>query len=134
MRELGAAGTSTWAGIEALTNGRTRLVAMHRISRAEISDDDLGRWLSETDRLATLAHPNVVRVREVLRRADDVLVVGDFVDGVRWTELVELGRDVVPSRDTLSVRLRGCPSRGLSAVHDVRMALSTNRWGSCMGS
>ncbi|HEY6463469.1 MAG TPA: protein kinase, partial [Polyangiaceae bacterium] len=82
-------------------------------------DQDIADWVRDARRLATLEHPNVGRVRDVVIHGDEVLVVSDFVDGVRWSEL-----SAINPRPSLEIALRVFVDvlSGLSAVHNLRDA------------
>lgn len=120
MRELGTSAIPTWAALEALPGGSRRLVVVERVSRGKgISDPEIAEWVRNSERLATLEHPNVVRVRDVVSRKDDVSVVNDYVDGVRWAE-VATAQTAVPLEMALRVLVDALS--GLSAIHNVRAA------------
>ncbi|HEX3343662.1 MAG TPA: hypothetical protein VHS09_03775, partial [Polyangiaceae bacterium] len=61
----------------------------------------------------------MARVRDVVIRGEEVFVAGEFVDGVRWSELVG-----GPRRVSLEISLRVLVDvlSGLSAVHNLRDA------------
>ena len=120
LRELGARAVPTRAALDAQTEGKSKVVVAERIVRGGVhGDQDIADWVRDARRLATLEHPNVVRVRDVVIRGEDVMVVGDFVDGVRWTELV-----AATPRPTVDIALRVLVDvlTGLSAIHNLRDA------------
>src|SRR6185437_14488470 len=84
----GPSGSSTWAAVEALADGRTRLMAVERVRRVGAQrEGDVADWIRDVRRLTALEHTNLVRVRDVSADGDEVLVTSDFLDGVRWSEL-----------------------------------------------
>ena len=120
LRELGVSATPTWAALETLPDGRTTLVVVEQVTRGgDVDAGDVDDWVRVSQRLATLAHPNVARVRDVVVRDGDVVVVTDFVDGVRWAEL-GAGPQPVPLEIALRVLVDALA--GLSAIHNVRDA------------
>jgi len=120
LRELGSCSVPTWAALEALPEGRTRLVVVEQVSRGGAVDDgEIAEWVRVAQRLATLEHPNVARIRDVVVGKDDVVVVSDFVDGVRWAELAT-GPQPVPIEIALRVFVDALA--GLSAIHNLRDA------------
>src|SRR6202044_1065513 len=82
-------------------------------------DPEIADWVRDARRLATLEHPNVARIRDVVVQGPETLVVGEFVDGVRWSEIVH-----APRRVSLEIALRVLVDvlSGLSAVHNLRDA------------
>jgi serine/threonine protein kinase len=120
LRELGSSSIPIWAALEALPQGRSRLVVLEQVSRGgSVDDGELADWVRDAQRLATLEHPNVARVRDVVIRKEDVAVVSDFVDGVRWGELAA-GQPPVSLEIALRVLVDALA--GLSAIHNVRDA------------
>ena len=93
---------------------------VERVARGDAyGDQEIADWVRDARRLATLEHPNVARVRDVVIRGEEVLVVGEFVDGVRWSELSS-----ITPRPSLEIALRILVDvlSGLSAVHNLRDA------------
>ncbi len=120
LRELGSRVVPAWAALDTNAEGRTTLVVLERVARgATHGDQEIADWVRDARRLATLEHPNVARVRDVVIRGDEVFVVGEFVDGVRWSELV-----AGQARVSLEMSLRVLVDvlSGLSAVHNLRDA------------
>ena len=118
LRELGARPVPTWAALESLPTGRSQLVVVERVARGgAYGDQEIADWVRDARRIATLEHPNVGRVRDVLIRGDEVLVASEYVDGVRWSELVAQS---IPLELTLRVFLDILA--GLSALHNLRDA------------
>jgi len=108
------------AAIDTQADGRTVLVVVERVARGGVyGDQEIGDWVRDARRLATLEHPNVSRIRDVVIRGEEVFVVGEFVDGVRWSELVGGSQKV-----SLEIALRVLVDvlSGLSAVHNLRDA------------
>jgi serine/threonine-protein kinase len=120
LRELGTRVVPAWAALEALPEGRTKVVVLERVTRGgAYGDQEVADWVRDARRLATLEHPNVARVRDVVIRGDEVMVASDFVDGARWSELAGSAQ-----RASLEVALRVLVDvlSGLSAVHNLRDA------------
>jgi Protein tyrosine and serine/threonine kinase len=113
LRELGEQAVPAWAAIDLRGDG-ARLVVVDRAERDAFEDGEIADWIRDARKLAALDHPNVARVRDVVIRGQDVLVVSEFVDGVRWRELA--------STATLETALRVLADAltGLSAIHNVR--------------
>ena len=78
-----------WAALDSPPDAaKAQLVVVERIERGgAYNDQEIGDWVRDARRLATLEHPNVGRVRDIVIRGEEVLVVSDFLDGVRWSEL-----------------------------------------------
>lgn len=120
LRELGNRVVPAWAALESLADGRTQLVVVERVARGDIyGDQDIADWVRDARRLATLEHPNVARVRDVVIRGDEVLVVSEFIDGVRWSELMA---DAQRPSIEIALRVFVDALSGLSAVHNLRDA------------
>jgi serine/threonine-protein kinase len=96
---------------------RGRLVVVQRALRGRFEDAELADWVRDARRVAILSQPNVARVRDAVIRKDDVLVVGDFIDGVRWSELAARGTPLA-----VALRVFVDLLSGLSALHDLRDA------------
>ncbi|MGH7298081.1 MAG: protein kinase domain-containing protein, partial [Polyangiaceae bacterium] len=110
----------TRAALDTQSEGRNKVVVAERVARGGMhGDQEIADWIRDARRLATLEHPNVVRVRDVVIRGEDVMVVGDFVDGVRWSELVW-----ATPRPLVEIALRVLIDvlSGLSAIHNLRDA------------
>jgi hypothetical protein len=116
LRELGAQAVPAWAAIESLADASTRLVVVERAQRKAFDDGEIADWIRDARRLSTLDHPNVARVRDVIIRSGEILVVSEFVDGVRWREFA--------TTTTLETALRVFVDAltGLSALHNMRDA------------
>ncbi len=124
VREIGARAVPTYLAIAAVPGGRGQLVVVERLARSGgLSDEDAAASVRVARAVAMLEHPNVVRVRDVTVRAEEVRVVHEFVDGERLSELwrVDAGPDAIPP---LSVALRALIDvlTGLSALHNIRDA------------
>jgi serine/threonine-protein kinase len=120
LRELGSRVVPACAALDAQPDGRTVLVVLERVARGGMyGDQEIADWVRDARRLATLEHPNVARIRDVVIRGEEVFVVGEFVDGVRWSELV-----AGPQKVSLEIALRVLVDvlSGLSAVHNLRDA------------
>jgi hypothetical protein len=127
LRELGSHALPAWAALEASSGPSisavpragtgTRLVVVQRAMRARFEDAELADWVRDARRVATLQHPNVARIRDAVIRRDDVLVVGDYVDGVRWSELAARGTPLA-----VALRVFVDILSGLGAIHGLRDA------------
>ena len=120
LRELGSRVVPACAALDAQPDGRTVLVVLERVARGGVyGDQEIADWVRDARRLATLEHPNVARIRDVVIRGEDVFVVGEVFDGVRWSELV-----AGPQKVSLEIALRVLVDvlSGLSAVHNLRDA------------
>jgi serine/threonine-protein kinase len=71
---------------------------------------------SDARRIATLASPNLARVREVAIRGDDLVVIGEFVEGEKLQELWR------PDKLPLEIALRIIVDAlaGVGALHNLR--------------
>ena len=98
-----------------------RLVVVERAERKAFDDGEIADWIRDARRLSALDHPNVARVRDVIIRSGEILVVSEFVDGVRWREFA--------ATTTLETALRVFVDAltGLSALHDLRDARDAKR-------
>ncbi len=121
LRELGAQAVPAWAAIESLADASTRLVVVERAERKAFDDGEIADWIRDARRLSALDHPNVARVRDVIIRSGEILVVSEFVDGVRWREFA--------TTTTLETALRVFVDAltGLSALHNMRDARDAKR-------
>lgn len=120
MRPLGARAVPSWAALDTSAGNPPRLVVVERVTRGgEYGDQEIADWVRDARRIASLEHPNVGRVRDVVIAGDDVCVVSDFVDGARWSELV-----TAEPRPPLEVALRVLVDvlTGLGAIHNLRDA------------
>ena len=107
----------TWAALEQRRDGRTQLVIVERATRKSNTEADLAEWARTAEHLAKVVHPNLPRVRDVVRRPDDVIIASDFVDGVTWAELT-----ACPQSFPLEGALRVLAEvlSGLGALHAFR--------------
>jgi serine/threonine protein kinase len=117
LRELGSRAVPTWAALEQRPDGRTQLVIVERATRKANTDADLAAWARTAEHLAKVVHPNLPRVRDVVRRPDDVIVASDFVDGVTWAKLTACPRS--PPLET-ALRVLVEVLSGLGALHAFR--------------
>jgi hypothetical protein len=118
VRPLGARGSQTWAAVEILPDGKARVAVVEKVQRgAGQVDTDIADWIRDARRLTSLEHPNLARVRDVTVRGDEVLVTGDYIDGVRWSEL-----GAAAAKPALETALRVLVDvlTGLSAMHNLR--------------
>jgi hypothetical protein len=104
----------TWAALDSRATDGARLVVVERAQRDAFEDGEIADWIRDARRLSALEHPNVARVRDVVIRRGDVLVVSEFVDGVRWGEFATSA----PLETALRVLVDALT--GLSAIHTLR--------------
>jgi serine/threonine-protein kinase len=110
----------SWAALDTSAGSPPRIVVVERVTRGgEYGDQEIADWIRDARRVATLEHPNVGRVRDVVISGEEVSVVSEFVDGVRWLDLV-----TAEPRPPLEVALRVLVDvlTGLSAIHNLRDA------------
>src|ERR1019366_6560547 len=119
LRPLGAPSVPAWAALDASVEGSERLVVADRARRRVFDDADIADWIRDARRLEALDHPNVARVRDVIIRSDEVLVVSEYVDGVRWSELAVAAPP--PPLET-ALRVLVDVLAGLNALHNLRDA------------
>ena len=119
LRPLGAQSVPAWAALDATVEGSGRLVVAERAQRRAFDDADIADWIRDARRLEALDHPNVARVRDVLIRSDEVLVVTDYIDGVRWREVAAA---TPPPPLEISLRVFVDVLAGLNALHNLRDA------------
>ena len=79
-------------------------------------DDGAPDVVQEARRIASLASPNVTRVREVTMRGDDLVIYGDFVDGEKLQTLWQ--PDAIPLE--IILRLLVDALSGVGALHNLR--------------
>jgi hypothetical protein len=120
VRELGARSNPAYAlrhsGVS--TGGKPLLAVGERyVGAGKVGADgeDLAR---DARRIATLASPNLARVREVVVRGEDLVVVGEFVEGEKLQELWR------PDKLPLEIALRVVVDAlaGVGALHNLRDA------------
>jgi hypothetical protein len=99
------------------SSGAARLVVVERVTRTAPKAGGREELLRRAHALAALEHPKVVRVRDVVERAGEVLVVSDYVDGEWLSTLMKL-----EPRVPLEVMLRIVLDvlEGLGALHDLQ--------------
>jgi hypothetical protein len=127
IRELGSSAIPIFGASERRPDGTSRLVVVERVLKRRFEDVEISAWIQDARRLMALDHPNVVRVRDVITRGDEVCVITDFIDGVRWTELALGGADTGVAdaqRPPLEAALRLFLDAlsGLNALHNLRDA------------
>ncbi len=114
LRELGEQVVPAWAALDSRAADGPHLVVVERVEREAFDDGEIADWIRDARRLSALEHPNVARVRDVVIRRSDVLVVSEFVDGVRWTDFAASA----PLETALRVLVDALT--GLSAIHNLR--------------
>jgi eukaryotic-like serine/threonine-protein kinase len=118
LRELGSCAVPTWAALETLAE-RSQLVVVERVRHGAIDDPSIADWLRGARRLATLEHPNVGRVRDIVTVNDELVIVSDFIDGVRWKDLASCAQ---PPPLEVAIRVLVDVLSGLGALHNLRDA------------
>lgn len=98
--------------------GKATLAVLERFEGAARTDGDGRELASEARRIATLASPNLARVREVSVRGDDLVVVGEFVEGEKLQALWR--PDKLPLEIALRVIIDALA--GVGALHNLRDA------------
>jgi len=88
------------------------------LGAARADDEQSAQLVRDARRIATLASPNLARVKEVVTRGDDLVVYGELLDGEK---LLELWR---PDGLPLEIALRAIVDAltGLGALHNLRDA------------
>ena len=94
--------------------GAARLVVVERVTRASKTAEERAGTLRRARALASLRHPNIAGVREVIERGQEVLVVSDFIDG-EWLAALMTLNPRPPLELTLRVVLDML--EGLVALH-----------------
>jgi eukaryotic-like serine/threonine-protein kinase len=85
---------------------------------ARADDEEGAELVRDARRIATLASPNLARVKEVVTRGDDLVVYGELLDGEKLQELWR------PDGLPLEIALRAIVDvlTGLGALHNLRDA------------
>jgi serine/threonine-protein kinase len=98
--------------------GKPVLAVAERYAGAAQAGPDGEDLAHDARRIATLASPNLARVREVLVRGDDLVVIGEFVEGEKLQELWR------PDKLPLEIALRVIVDAlaGVGALHNLRDA------------
>ena len=99
------------------SSGSRRLVMVERVIGASLVPAARAELLRRGLALKALEHPKVVRVRDVLERDGDVVVLSDYVDGEWLAALLQM-----QPRPPLEIMLRLLVDvlEGLAALHDLR--------------
>jgi len=86
------------------------------LGAARADDEHGAKLVSDARRIATLASPNLARVKEVVTRGDDLVVYGELLDGEKLQELWR------PDGLPLEIALRAIVDAltGLGALHNLR--------------
>jgi serine/threonine-protein kinase len=89
VRRLGTGGTATVFLAEDERLGRR--VAVKRLHGAEVTDETAERLRREARIMASLRHPNLVTVYDMLTEDDDLFLVMEFVDGDTLAHVLDRG-------------------------------------------
>jgi hypothetical protein len=68
-------------------DGEQRFVVVERAPRGGLTDEEASESVREARMVATLEHPNVVRIRSISVRNDEIDIANDYVAGERLSEL-----------------------------------------------
>jgi eukaryotic-like serine/threonine-protein kinase len=99
--------------------GKPQLAIAERYEGAARAGNAAGEQLSrEARRIATLASPNLPRVREVVTRGDDVVVFSELIEGEKLQELWQSSK--LPLE--ISLRVIVDVLTGAGAIHNLRDA------------
>ena len=96
MRRLGSGGTATVFLAEDDKLGRP--VAVKRLHGAEVTDETAERLRREARIMASLRHPNLVDVYDMLTDEDDLFLVMEYVEGMTLSHLLEDEGPLSPER------------------------------------
>jgi hypothetical protein len=119
IRELGSRPLPVLLARHPLAGGKPQLVIIERVPGAgRESDEKNAELVKAARRIAAIANPNVARVREIATRGDDLLVVGDFIDGPKLADVWRLEGNPMPLEVVLRVLIDAL--NGLGAIHNVR--------------
>jgi eukaryotic-like serine/threonine-protein kinase len=117
VREIGSRPSPLYVVKQAALGGKSKLLIAERVQAADaLGDAAWATFVAEARRISTLASANVARVRQLIVRDRDLVVVSDFIDGDRLEE-TWLSRDM-----SLDVALRLVLDllAGASAIHGLR--------------
>jgi eukaryotic-like serine/threonine-protein kinase len=121
IRQLGSRPTAVLLARHPLAGGKAQLVVVERVPGAGRDGDEKSAELAKVARrIAAIANPNLARVREVATRGDDLIVVGDFIDGAKLAEVWRLATEAMPLEIVLRVLIDTL--NGLGALHNLRDA------------
>jgi serine/threonine-protein kinase len=119
VREIGARPNPTYVVRMPMVGpgAKPQLAVAERFAGAGARGDAAGEQLTQTARrIATLASPNLARVRDVNLHDDDLVVIGEFVEGEKLQELWP------PQKLPLEVALRAIVDvlTGVGMLHNLR--------------
>src|SRR3712207_107933 len=87
VRRLGSGGTAPGVLAEDQTLGRH--VAVKRLHGAEVTEETAERLRREARIMASLHHPNLVTVLDMLTEDDDLYLVMEYVPGGTLSDILE---------------------------------------------
>jgi hypothetical protein len=120
VRELGARPNAVYVVRQASVGvgGKPLLAVAERFTGSAEGEPDGGTLAREGRRIATLASPNLARVREVTARGNDLVAIGEFIEGEKLQELWR------PEKLPLEIALRVIVDvlTGVGALHGLRDA------------
>jgi hypothetical protein len=121
FRELGARRPPVFVAQHKDAQGKPFLVVVECFEGAAREDPSQGHsFLHDARRIASLTHPNVALVHEVLLRDEDVVVVSGFVDGERLARPWISDQPGMPLE--IALRVLVDVLAGVAALHGVRDA------------
>ena len=122
LRELGSRVLSTYAALHE-QDGGNHLFVIERLARGgRVGDEDAADYIRDARRIAELEHPNIVRVREVGIRPDEVIVASDYIEGETLESMLGFAGLGGVGKAPLDVVLRALVDvlTGLGALHNLR--------------
>ncbi len=122
LRELGSRVLSTFAALHE-ENGGNHLFVVERLARGgRVGDEEAADYIRDARRIAELEHPNIMRVREVGIRPDEVVVASDYIEGETLGALLGFAALGDAGKAPLDVLLRVLVDvlTGLGALHNLR--------------
>ncbi len=113
---------STYAALHE-QDGGNHLFVIERLARGgRVGDEEAADYIRDARRIAELEHPNIVRVREVGIRPDEVVVASDFIEGETLESMLGFAGLGAVGKAPLDVVLRALVDvlTGLGALHNLR--------------
>jgi len=96
-------------------DGKSKLVVVERAAKSRHAKHDIDDWIECATRIGQRAHPYLNRMTECLERADEALVVYDFVDGNTLDDLMQRG----PIPIAIGLRILVDVLNGLDGLHGI---------------
>jgi hypothetical protein len=128
VRKLGSSSASTYLERILTEDGEHRFVVVERASRGSLTADEISENVREARVVAALDHPNVVHVRAVTLRADEIQLTSDYVAGERLSDLWRPASGSAPAISLpVALRILVDVATGLGALHKLRSAEGQER-------